>query len=260
MNQQMGLTEFFAMEAGEYLERLDIIASGPGGPDRDEFVRLARALRGSSLMANQQQIGSVAAALEAVARAVKEERIEWDEAIRQRVIGAIDGLKILVRNVGSWDDADSTRAKRISDDLATASGMVTAEPRSASDASVDAGTRAFVAREGATVASVLNQTAKALQRHVTTASQFETVMRSMEPLRGLAALADLTPLPEFLDGVEQVVAAAAHGVDRPNDLALFLDVAARGLSKATQEISATGSAEPESGCTAALSLSPWLWT
>ena len=101
MNQQMDSTAFFAMEAGEYLERLDTLVSGAAGPDRDELVRLVRALRGSALMANQQPIGGVAEALEAVARAVKEGRVEWDEATRQTFISAVDGLKILVRGVSN---------------------------------------------------------------------------------------------------------------------------------------------------------------
>jgi hypothetical protein len=71
-------------------------------------------------------------------------------------------------------------------------------------------------------------------------------LRSMEPLRGLAALSELSPLPEYLDGVEQAVVTATRGADQANELALFLDIAARGISKATQEISTTGAAEPES--------------
>jgi chemotaxis protein histidine kinase CheA len=246
MNQEMGLTEFFAMEAGEYLERLDTLVSGAVGPDRDEFVRLSRALRGSALMANQQHIGGVAAALEGVARAVKEERVEWDEATRQITIRAIDGLKILVRSVSNWGDSESNRASQLANDLATISGVPISEPTEPREPSVDTGTRAFVAREGATVASVLDQTAKAVQRDGPTENQIETVLRSMEPLRGLAALSELSPLPEFLDGVERALAVAAHGFNKPNDLALFLDVAARGLSKATQEISTSGAGEPES--------------
>jgi hypothetical protein len=246
MNQQMGLTEFFAMEASEYLERLDSLVSGPVGPDRDELVRLARALRGSALMANQQPIGSVAAALENIARAIKEERIAWDEATRQSVIRAVDGLKILVRRVSDWGDHETDKAKQIALELAAASGMPPTEPPATAELTVDTGTRAFVAREGASVASVLDRTAKAMQRDGPSGSQIETVIRSMEPLRGLAALTDLYPLPEFLDGIERAMAMARHGVKQPNDLALFMDVAARGISKAAQEIATTGSAEPES--------------
>ncbi len=246
MNQEMGLTEFFAMEAGEYLERLDTLVSGAAGPDRDELVRVARALRGSALMANQEHIGSVAAALEHLARAVKEERVEWGEATRQAAIRAIDGSKILVRSVSNWGDAETTRANRIASELASIAGSPISEPPVASKTSVDTGTRAFVAREGATVASVLDQTAKAVQREGPTDAQIETVLRSMEPMRGLAALSELSPLPEFLDGVERALALGTQGFSNPNELALLLDVAARGLSKAAQEISTSGTAEPES--------------
>ncbi len=246
MNQQMGLTEFFAMEAGGYLDRLDTLVSGPVGPDRDELVRLTRALRGSALMANQQPIGGVAAALEGVARAVKEERIEWEEATRQTVIRTIDGLKILIRSVSNWGDAESNKARQIAAELTAASGLPVSEPSVPSEPTVDTGTRAFVAREGASVASVLDQSAKAVQREGPAESQIETVIKSMEPLRGLADLSELSPLPEFLDGVERALAMAAKGVDQPNDLALFLDVAARGISKAAQEISTAGTAEAES--------------
>ncbi len=241
----MGLTEFFAMEAGEYLERLDTLVSGAVGPDRDELLRLTRALRGSALMANQQQIGIVAAALEGLARAIKEERVPWDEATRQTSIRAVDSLKVLVRSVGQWGDRESAKAEKIAGELAGVSGIPVTEP-TALDASVDTGTRAFVAREGAAVASVLNQAAKSLQRDGYSASQVESVLRSMEPLRGLAALSELSPLPEYLDGVEQAVVTATRGADQANELALFLDIAARGLSKATQEISTTGATEPES--------------
>ena len=60
MAEQMGLMEFFAMEASDYLERLDAVVSQGAEPDRDEFVRLTRALRGSALMANQQAFAGAA--------------------------------------------------------------------------------------------------------------------------------------------------------------------------------------------------------
>ena len=71
MSSQMGLTEFFAMEASEYLERLDALVSAVAPPEGEEFLRLARALRGSALMANQQAIAGAAAAFETLARSVR---------------------------------------------------------------------------------------------------------------------------------------------------------------------------------------------
>ena len=51
MNAPVGRREFFALEAGEYLERLALLAAGQGQPDGEDLVRYARALRGAALMA-----------------------------------------------------------------------------------------------------------------------------------------------------------------------------------------------------------------
>ena len=80
MTQPMEMTDFFAMEAGEYLERLDAVVSSSQTPSADEFVRFARALRGSALMANQTAIAAASAGLEAFARAIGEGRRAWDRA------------------------------------------------------------------------------------------------------------------------------------------------------------------------------------
>src|SRR5438105_12937873 len=73
----LGMSDFFALEAGEYLERLDALLATGDSPGADELVRLARALRGSALMANQHAIARTAAALAALARAVREGRRAW---------------------------------------------------------------------------------------------------------------------------------------------------------------------------------------
>src|SRR3970282_656826 len=106
----MRLTEFFAMEATEYLERLDAMVSGPEGPDTEEFVRLARALRGSALMAGQHAIAQSAGAFEGLARSLRERRRHWDEATKQLAVRAVDEFKILVRSVADWTEAAESRA------------------------------------------------------------------------------------------------------------------------------------------------------
>src|SRR5512132_4410493 len=102
MTQPMGMVEFFAMEAGDYLNRLDTLCSTPQPPDAEEFFKATRSLRGSAVMANQQQIAMVSTGLENLARAVREGRRPWDEATRQIAIGAIDGLRLLIRNISKW--------------------------------------------------------------------------------------------------------------------------------------------------------------
>src|SRR5439155_1570746 len=60
-DKPVAMSDFFALEAGEYLERLDALLQPSEPPSADELVRLARALRGSALMANHQAIARAAA-------------------------------------------------------------------------------------------------------------------------------------------------------------------------------------------------------
>ena len=92
----LGMSDFFALEAGEYLERLDALMQKSDLPT-DEFLRLARALRGSALMASQPAIARAAAGVESVARGVREGRNTWDVQTKQIAVRAVDDLKVFVR-------------------------------------------------------------------------------------------------------------------------------------------------------------------
>src|SRR5947209_4214542 len=100
----LGMSDFFALEAGEYLERLDSLLQQSETPGADEFVRLARALRGSALMANQQATAKAAAGVESLARALREGRRPWDAQTQQLAVRAIDDLKIFVRRAATWSE------------------------------------------------------------------------------------------------------------------------------------------------------------
>lgn len=250
MNQQMNLTDFFAMEAGEYLERLDAIVSAAARPDTEELVRLARALRGSALMANQQTISTAAAAFERFLRVVREDRIPWDDAAKQLAIRAVDDLKVLVRNVRSWSDADEQRARKISaqlDQLAGPSTGVTGKHAAVKLAQgLDAGTRAYIGREGAAVASALDQAAKALQQNPLASEPLQRILKVMQPLRGLAVLGDVPPVGDILDGVERAIGAVIERSGPAPNAALVFSAAARALSKAAQEVAGDGRADVDS--------------
>src|SRR5690348_6638717 len=146
MTQPMGVADFFAMEAGEYLDRLDTLSATPKAPDGEEFLKGARSLRGAAVMANQQQIAMVATGLENLARAVREGRKPWDEATRQVAIGAIDGIRLLIRHIREWSGLDDQRARDLTGQLERASGRATAPSRAAGGTGPDEGTRAFVAK------------------------------------------------------------------------------------------------------------------
>src|SRR2546428_13107057 len=68
----LGMSDFFALEAGEYLERLDALLQQSEAPGADEFVRLARAPRGRAPMGNPQGVAQAAAGARCPAPALPE--------------------------------------------------------------------------------------------------------------------------------------------------------------------------------------------
>ncbi len=241
----MGLTEFFAMEASDYLERLDALVSPPTPPNTDELVRLTRALRGSALMAKQNTIAVAAAAFERFARRVKENRV-WDEATRQRAVRAVDDFKILIRHVGSWTDVEQRRAQALTLELDPDGGGITASQAPARSEGLDTGARAFIGREGAAVASALDQAAKALQRDPRSHDALKRIVTVMQPLRGLAVLGELPPMPELLEGIQRATAEILAREEAPRDAAVLLDSAAKAMARAARELATEGKADPES--------------
>src|SRR6266567_4148194 len=145
----LGMSDFFALEAGEYLERLDGLLAKGDSPSADEIVRLARALRGSALMANQHAIARTAAGLEALARAVREGRRAWDPQTLQLGLRGVDDLKIFVRRASTWTEADTAKAEALAQQLEQLAGRPSAQIRAVEALGLDAGARAFVAREAA---------------------------------------------------------------------------------------------------------------
>src|SRR5881397_2696956 len=242
----LGMSDFFALEAGEYLERLDAMLAKGDSPSADEIVRLARALRGSALMANQPAIARAAAGLEVLARAVREGRRAWDPQTQQLALRAVDDLKIFVRRVGSWTDADTAKAEALAVELEQVSGRPSAQIRAVEALGLDAGARAFVAREGAAIAGALERAAQALRANPRAHDSLQHVMRALQPLRGLAALTDLPPLPDLLEGIERAIGELSRsGLEPPTNLGELFQVAGSAIARAAREVAERGRPDPE---------------
>ena len=247
----LGMTDFFALEAGEYLERLDAVLQPAEGtaPLADEFVRLARALRGSALMASQPAIARAAAGLESLARAIREGRRPWEPGVKQMAVRAVDDLKIFVRRVAAWTDADTAKAEALALQLEQMAGRPSAQVRAAEALGLDAGARAFVAREGAAIASALDRAAKALRANPLAHDPLQHILKALQPLRGLAALNDLPPLPDLLEGIERSIGelerARASSAPTPDGPDLFQQAAAA-IARAAREVAERGRPDPES--------------
>ena len=245
-SKPLGMSDFFALEAGEYLERLDGLLAQSNQPGADELVRLARALRGSALMANQQAIARAAAGLESLARAVLDGRRAWDAHTKQLAVRAVDDLKIFVRRAGAWTDADTAKAEALGQELDQVAGRPSAQIRAAEALGLDAGARAFVAREGAAIASALDRAAQALRANPLAHDPLQHVLRALQPLRGLAALADLPPLPDLLDGIERTIADLSRsGLEPPANVAELFQTAATAIARSARDVAERGRPDPE---------------
>src|SRR6184192_4070936 len=242
----LGMSDFFALEAGEYLERLDGLLAASDSPNADEVVRLARALRGSALMANHHAIARTAAALEALARAVREGRRAWDAQTKQLAVRGVDDLKIFVRRAPAWSDADTAKAEALAQELEQLAGRPSAQVRAAEAMGLDAGARAFVAREGAAIASALDRAAQALRANPLAHDPLQHVLRALQGLRGLAALSDLPPLPDLLDGIERTIAELSRsGLEPPAHIAELFQTATTAIARSAREVAERGRPDPD---------------
>lgn len=253
MTPSLGAAEFFALEAGEYLERLGTQIAKPDGPAPDEFMRFSRALRGSALMAKQSDIAHAAAGLESVARQYREGTLKWGPAVREVTGQAIEDLKLLVRAAGNWAEEHRSRAHRVGQALEEVGGIPAAFSTPQPDASREAGplalstgVRAFVAREGALIASALDRAANALRVEARAKDPVNTVIRRLQSLRGLAELGELPPLPEILDGIELACTELDRAYAPPPGIADVFDAAARAVTRISRDVAGTGRTASES--------------
>jgi hypothetical protein len=249
MTNPLGSADFFALEAGECLDRLENLVSQPEPPAADELLRTVRVLRGSALMASQSQIARAAAGLEALARAHRDHQRGWDAATREQVAQAVEEFRLLVRSVREWTEADTARAVRLARGLETLAGRTTTEVagRGADTErpELHTGVRAFVAREGALIASALDRAARALRASPGEREPLYNVIRRMQSLRGLAELGDLSPLPEILDGIELAVGDLTRLFAPPPDVDQVMVCAGKALTRISRDVAEHGRPDPD---------------
>ncbi len=243
MSNPLGPAAFFALEAGECLDRLDKIFATPQGPTPEEIVRTARALRGSALMANLPQLARAAAGFEALGRALRDRKRTWDPATQEQASQAIEEFRLLVRRVPEWQETDAARAARVATHLESLAGqgpLEAARLRSAPPGELQTGVRAFVAREGALIASALDRAARAFRAEPDDREPLFMVLRRMQSLQGLAELPDFPPLPEILDGIELAVGDLTRVHAAPPGVDAVLEAGATALSRVARDIADRG--------------------
>lgn len=184
MTNPLGAADFFALEAGECLDRLEMLVSSTSPPPGDELLRMARVLRGSALMAGQNHVAKAAAGLEGIARSHRDQRRQWDAATRELLAQAVEEFRLLVRRTKEWNDGDTARAARLGRDLESLAGQQFQQSAGtgaeARPQDLHTGVRAFVAREGALIASALDRAARSLRAAPADREPLYNVIRRMQ--------------------------------------------------------------------------------
>jgi hypothetical protein len=240
-----GLLDFFVLEGSECVEQLDglLARAASGAPDFDAFARNARALRGSATMAKVQGITDVANALERIVKGLRDGSIQWTPALRGAVIATVDDLKILIRGVRAWGDAEAARAAARTAEL---NAIAPAPVRAASPTPVAAsGSASFLAVQTSDVAAGLQKFADAPG----TPAAFAATLAQIRALRGVAALLDLPPLAEVVAAVDDAAKGLELGSTTATDaLRDLFRTAAVVLREGSDAIQAGG--RPDSGTNA----------
>jgi chemotaxis protein histidine kinase CheA len=107
------LLDFFTLEAGEYLTRLESFATRPSmqSGDATQFAAAARGLRGSATMAKASGLARLATSVERIASGVMQGAIAWEPELQRSLVGAIEDLKLLVRSVRQWGAEQDARVE-----------------------------------------------------------------------------------------------------------------------------------------------------
>jgi chemotaxis protein histidine kinase CheA len=108
------LLDFFTLEAGEYLIRLESVVTGQNmqPADATHFAAAARGLRGSATMAKAGGLAQLATSVERIASGVVRGSISWEPELQRSLVGAIEDLKLLVRSVRQWGAEQDARVEQ----------------------------------------------------------------------------------------------------------------------------------------------------
>jgi chemotaxis protein histidine kinase CheA len=238
--------EFFALEASEYLTELEQVVARSEAPDLERLVRGARALRGAALMAGLGTFARASAALEGLARQVRDHALGWEPHARAGWREGLQTLRGLVGRAAGWEAADdrhalllADRIERISKGEAPASAEAPATPTGTTSAGMTPGVRAFIARESALIAGSLQEAARALAPMAPPVA-LAGVLERLRSLRGLGESADLSPLPELLDAMEVTTRCLLRSDPAPPDVATVFADAADALAAMAQAVADQG--------------------
>jgi chemotaxis protein histidine kinase CheA len=223
-----GLLDFFALEAAEHLDRLDVLASASAGPEPDALHKHARALRGSATMAKVPLVADLSGALERVARYARDTGAPWGAGQRSAIVSAVDELRRLVRTVKALTPEDDARARALAAELDAFAPRATPVATPIPDAG------SLIARD----AKELSVAIAMLRTRPADPAALAPLADRVRRLRGTAELKDFPPLPEIVEGIERALRPLEQGAGMRDQILEVLVAADAVLTDAAQAIDA----------------------
>ncbi len=210
------LLEFFADEAGDYLQKLERALEAPGAPDADELRRLARALRGSARMADQDAIARVAGAVQALADDLSAGRRHWGLDLQELLASALAETREMVDSVEAPPPDLAERAEA----LARRLGESVAVPPPPKD---DERFRRYLGTELRGLASEIGDALGILERDPRNREPLKKLLRRIRPLRGIEGVDEIPSVGAAVAAVEEVILRIADtsATVGPGHLVLF---------------------------------------
>jgi chemotaxis protein histidine kinase CheA len=198
-----GFLDFFILEASDYIDQMDAqLLAGEAGVDGETLQRVARALRGSATMAKLSGLSEMAAGVERIGRALREQQLQWTPALRGVLVAAVDDLKLLLRNVRGWSASDDARARERVNELVRYVPVRAATPMTSP---TTVGHDSYLATEASNIGAGLELLAtRPSDRDAAT-----NVLRRVRALRGIASVKDHASLGDVLEAAEH----AAHPLE-----------------------------------------------
>jgi chemotaxis protein histidine kinase CheA len=201
--------DFFVLEAGEYVERLDalLLKATEAGPDSDALQRAARALRGSATMAKLPTFAELASSVEAVGRGLREGSVGWEPGIKGALTAAIDDLKILVRAARAWSPAEDQWARQR---VAELGQFVKAIAPALAAPVARSGNQIYFANESNSIASGLDL----LATRPDDRTEALNVLQRVRAARGVAGINEVPALSAVLEATEGALRVMEQGEAR----------------------------------------------
>ncbi|HWL40319.1 MAG TPA: hypothetical protein VNO75_08780, partial [Gemmatimonadaceae bacterium] len=105
------LLDFFILEAGDYLTRLETFVAQKGMQPSEalQLAAAARGLRGSATMAKASGISKLALTVERIAGNVVKGITAWEPELQRAMVGAIEDLKVAMHGLRGWGAEQDAR-------------------------------------------------------------------------------------------------------------------------------------------------------